>query len=202
MSKITELKLQTKNKNRVNLYLDDEFFCGIELETLMKHNLKVGSEIEKEKLEKLQQESDSQVAFTKVLNLISKTMKTKKQLETYLQQKGYAINVVEYVIKKLEEYNYVNDELYASMYVKQESKKSGINKIKQQLFLKGVAKEIVEKVLSEPLIQENEIENLVNKYMKNREHTQKEFAKLYAYLMRRGFTYEQIKPFLKFGEEE
>jgi regulatory protein len=197
MSVITKLKLQTKNKNRVNVYLDEEYVCALQLETIMRFQVKEGMQVTKEQLLTMQLDSEKEQAYLKVLNLISKSMKTKVQIERYLKQKGYAQKTVKYVTSKLEEYNYVNDALYAKLYIKQEAKKSGVNKIRQQLFLKGVPKEVLEEALLELPNQEQEIEHLIEKYMKNKEYTKKEVSKLYAYLLRRGFTYDQIKPFIK-----
>lgn len=203
MAIITEIKLQAKNKERVNVYLDDNFFCGLELETVMKHQLKEGQTIEVEKLEVIQFESEKQVAFQKSLNLISRYVKTKKQMKDYLKQKGYTTSVIEYVIKKLEEYNYINDEVYAKTYVTLNAKTSGIKKLRQDLMVKGVEKSLVEKALNELDDQADFIKKLAEKYMNNKEKNKKNYAKLYAYLMRRGFTYEQIEPFLRVtGEEE
>ena len=40
MPKITKLEVQKKNKERFNLYLDNEFEMGIDIDTLVKFNLK------------------------------------------------------------------------------------------------------------------------------------------------------------------
>ena len=45
---ITELKLQTKNKSRVNVYLDGVYFCALQLETIIKYALKEQMQIEME----------------------------------------------------------------------------------------------------------------------------------------------------------
>ncbi|PKK95706.1 MAG: hypothetical protein CVV59_02355 [Tenericutes bacterium HGW-Tenericutes-4] len=201
MAIITQLKMQVKNKTRANVYLDGQFVCSLQLETILRHNLKEGSELTQEQLETMQEGSEKEQAFAKVLNTISKTMKTRVQIETYLKQKGYSSKTTEYVIKKLEEYNYINDELYAKLYMQQECKKSGVNKIKQQLVVKGVPQKIIKETLENLQGQDDEIAFLAQKYMKNKEHTQKETAKLYAYLLRRGFTYDQIKPHLKGWDE-
>ena len=49
--KITKIEIQKKNKNRVNLYLDEEFYCGLSLETIMKNHLKEGFEINENQIE-------------------------------------------------------------------------------------------------------------------------------------------------------
>ena len=80
MKTITELKIQAKDKNRVNLYLDGKFFCGLDLETTVKNRLRIGTIITEEKLEEIQVESEKQTAYTKALKLVSVRYKTQKEV--------------------------------------------------------------------------------------------------------------------------
>ena len=48
MKTVTKIKIQNSDKNRVNLYLDGKFFCGLELETVVKNGIKVGTIITEE----------------------------------------------------------------------------------------------------------------------------------------------------------
>ena len=201
MAIITQLKLQTKNKNRVNVYLDDAYFCALELETVVKHSLKEQIEIKTEDLEKIILENEFSLAYLKALNYISKVMKTTEQVKKYLSEKGFINIVIEKVILKLTEYKYLDDENFARIYVNEKSSSNGKLKLQQDLYNKGIKKEIIDKVIKELPSQEQKIAILVEKYMRNKEATIKEIQKLYAYLMRRGFTYNEIKPFLKGWEE-
>ena len=79
MKTITQIKIQNGDKNRVNLYLDGKFFCGLELETAVKNGLKVGTIITEEKLSQIQSESEKQVAYLKILKLISVRYKTQRE---------------------------------------------------------------------------------------------------------------------------
>ena len=47
MAIITKIEEQ-KNKKRVNIFVDDAFFCGLNKETAVVFKLKVGSEIDEE----------------------------------------------------------------------------------------------------------------------------------------------------------
>ena len=201
MAVITQLKLQAKNKNRVNIYLDDAYFSALELETVVKYTLKEQMEITKESLEQIILENEFSLAYKKALNYISKVMKTAGQVKKYLQDKGYISSIIEKVILKLSEYKYLDDENYARLYIKDKKNSSGKLKLQQELYKKGIKKEIIEKVIKEIPSQSEEISALVEKYMRKKEVTIKEIQKLYAYLMHRGFSYEEIKPFLKGWEE-
>ena len=48
MPKITEISIQSKNKNRCNLFVDGVFFAGVSLQTVMENRLKKDQEVEEE----------------------------------------------------------------------------------------------------------------------------------------------------------
>ena len=202
MKTITKLSIQKRDKNRVNLFLDDKYFCALDLETTVKNSLKVGTIITEEKLTKIQEESERQNAYNLALKLISKRYKTLKEVERYLYDKGYLASVVYFVVNKLSEYHYIDDERYVQSYVNAHKQTFGKNKIKQQLLLKGVGESIIDSALNdENFEQKDEILRLRDKYMKNKEDTKENNIKLFRYLMQKGFEFEEIKNTLKSYEE-
>ena len=201
MQIITELKIQSKDKNRVNLYLNNKFYCGLDTETVVKHQLKVGTIIDEQKLANIQAESEKQQALTKVLKLISTRYKTQKEVENYLYEKGYLPQVIYYVVEKLNEYHYIDDERYAESFIASH-KNFGKLKLKQQLLQKGISQTIIDERLdSEDFDQTQEIVRLAEKYMKNKEDSKENYIKLFKHLMSKGFEYEAIKDALKKEDE-
>ena len=65
--------MQSKNKERCNLFVDGEFFAGISLVTLLKSRIKVGDEVDEKSLKDLLEESEKVQAFNKAVDYISKT---------------------------------------------------------------------------------------------------------------------------------
>ena len=183
MKTITKLAMQNSNKNRVNLYLDNKFFCGLDLETTIKYGLKVGTIITEEKITEIQSQSEKQKAYTQALKLINTRYKTQKEVEKYLYEKGYLAPVVYYVIDKLNEYHYIDDERYVQSYISSHKSTFGKLKIKQQLLLKGVSEQIVDNALDEENFEQNEeILHLAEKYMRNKENTKDNYIKLLSCL--------------------
>lgn len=197
MKSITQIKVQVKDKNRVNISLDGSYYCALSTETVVKHNLKEGMLIDESKFEQYQLESEKNFAWDKALKLISTRYKTQKEIYTYLQEKGYLPAVIFYVIDKLNEYKFLDDERYAESYISHKINKDGILKIKQELLNKGVKEDIVDKVLENQNSQQEVICKLAEKYMKNKEDTKENYIKLFRYLQGKGFAYEDIKSALK-----
>ena len=116
MGKITSLSVQKNNKNRVNVFIDDEFSAGLSLESVYKYSLKVGLELDKEKLNQIVSENEKADAITKATAYISKAIKTKRQVKDYLIKKGYSEELAYQVVDKLKEYGYIDDKEYSKRY--------------------------------------------------------------------------------------
>ena len=108
MSKITKLEVQKNNKQKVNLYLDDEYFTRLYLDTCVKYGLKAGLEIDKIRLEDIIKESEKHLALNFAINYIGSALKTRKQIKDYLVKKEFNEDCIDYVLEKLIEYNYIN----------------------------------------------------------------------------------------------
>lgn len=189
---ITKIEIQKKNKNRVNLYIDEEFYCGLSLETIMKNHLKEGQSINESSLEYLICETEKEMALNKAVSYISKCQKTKQEIFKYLLQKGFDEQIINIVIEKLQEYNYVNDELYAKNYIKFKNKNNGSRKIEMELKQKGVAENIAKECLEQYSCDRESILPVALKYMKNKEKDLKTKQKAYRHLASRGFQSEDI----------
>lgn len=192
MSKITKIEPQVKNKDRVNIYLDGEFKLGCSLELAMLNHLKNDVEISDEQLEKLVFENEKTQALNKAVTLLGKNLKTRRQMRTYLNDKGYSKTIVDYVLEKLSEYNYINDINYAKIYVRSVKNKYGKVKIIANLRQKGVSDKDIDEVMQEFESDTDSIMALAQKYMKNKEVNQDNIAKLYRHLLSKGFGYDEV----------
>lgn len=194
MSEITNLEVQKKDDRRVNLYLDDKFYAGVSIELVMKHHLKKGMEIGKDELDELVLEDEKGKALDKAVKYISSTLKTTRQIRDYLKKKEYNPQTIDYVIEKMQEYKYLDDESYAKAFISTYSGKYGKLKLISALKSKGVSDNIIDNVLSsEDLKMENSIENTANKYLKNKPRTSETYMKLSRFLYSRGYEYDDIK---------
>lgn len=197
MSVITAITPQVKNVDRCNIYVDNTFYCGMQLETVIKNKLKVGITIDKQELCLMQLESEKSVALNKAMGFISNSMKTSKAVKDYLATKGYTQPVCQYVIDKLLEYGFVNDSEYAKAYVRSYSKNRGAKLIKMQLRAKGVSDSDMAEALESI---DNELESataVAEKYLKNKQIDNKNMQKAYKYLLSKGFSYETASSVIK-----
>lgn len=204
--RITKIDTQKNNKDRVNVYVNEEFAFACSLDIVYMYHLKAGLEIKLEQLRDMVQEDNFLKCKNQSLKLIEKSCKTEKEIRDKLIYKGYEENIIERCMEFLKSYNFVNDLDYADMYIKERIKREGINKIKYSLQRKGIAKDIINTKLSlrydeAEVIEDSSIYALAQKkyssLIKNEEDERKIYKKLWEYLYRKGYLEEQIKSTLR-----
>ena len=189
---ITLLKQKGKSEEYY-IELDGEKKGVIQLETIYKHHLKEGKELDEQEFNIIKEESDRLTCFSKALAYISSRLKTEKQMKEYLLAKGYSYNVTSEAIKKLKEYGYLNDEYYAKTFAEIAGKNKGKKYIKQQLYIKGVKSEVVDNLELDD--DDESCKQVCQKWLKGKTLPleQKNKEKLYRFLLSRGFEFETIK---------
>lgn len=194
MSVITKIETQ-RNKSRVNIFVDDSFFCGLNKETAVIFGLKEGTYVDEDKLKQAITESEVKSAFEKSLDFLSRRMNSKKELSDKLTKKGYSAEVVQKALEKLEDYHYVDDKLFTKQFVESCSKLSK-KIVKQKLAQRGVSPDIVLEIIGDRT-DESEFELCLaqaKKYLKSRTISSfNDYQKMQASLFRKGFDYDMVK---------
>ena len=71
MPKITKIEVQKKNKERFNLFLDEQFEMGIDIDTLVKFNLKKGQQLEAADMAEIQKYDHYRIGLNKAIQYLS-----------------------------------------------------------------------------------------------------------------------------------
>lgn len=202
MSIITKIEAQKRSKDRVNIYVDEEYFMAVYAELVYTHSLKKGMEIDKDSLESLLHDEMYMKAKNKALSILSKSDQSEKKLREKLLN-DYDENIVEDVIEFLKGYKLINDNLLAEKIVHDNMNlsKFGKNKIKQNLYNKGIAASDIQDAISQ-IDPDEEYENakyLAEKRLKRLkgEDKNKINQKIYQHLAYKGFSYDIIKRVLR-----
>lgn len=193
MAEITGITPQIRDKERCNIEVDGRFFCGMKLETVVKHRLKVGVAVSEEELSRLQLESEKLTALDKALTYITASMKTERDIRAYLRKKGYLEDVSDYVVEKMRSYGYLDDDAYARAYIEHAGKKKGSRLIAMELRQKGVSDEAIEEALSSVSGEEESALEVLKKYLRGKSLDRATLLKAYRHLMGKGFSCETAK---------
>lgn len=119
-----------------------------------KYNLKVNDDIES-----LYDDISYEASLEKGIFIISLKDRTKKELQTKLNEKYFNTKMVQKAVQKLEELGYINDLDYTISYIN--NRKYGKNRISYNLFQKGINRETIDKAYN--IIEEEMGKNIENR---------------------------------------
>lgn len=188
---ITKLEYQKKDKDRVNVYVDNKFVAGVGVNDVIKLGIYKGQEITQEDIKKIVSESSFGKLLNTALNFLSFRPRSEWEVSFRLKKKADE-NEVNAVIEKLKLLGQIDDEAFCRWFIEQRStfKQKGERAIKYELIKKGIPKEIISKIFEENLISDFELAlRAVNK--KFRDKPEKE--RVQRFLASRGFNWDVIE---------
>lgn len=208
MAKITSVEPQKKNLHRFNIFLDGQFAFGADEDLVVNRRLVVGKEIASDDLDQILFEAEVGKIMEKMYRWFGIRQRTEREVRDYFKIKNQKLKikneeqisriVIDVLIETLEKKKMINDEQFAKSWMEARSKKYGPNRIKQELFKKGIDRKIIEEVISQQSTA-NSSEEVAQELLEKKVERWKNLEpmnfrkKAYEYLLRRGFEYELVK---------
>ncbi len=194
---ITGIK-QQKNKNRVNVYLDDEFGFGIDLDNFVLLHLKVDQELTEKEVEEIVKKAEFQKTYDKLLRFAMVRPRSMKEITDYFRRKKVHESMHEKLVEKLKHLELIDDAKFARWWIDQRAnfKPKPKRILIQELRIKGIAKEIIDEVLGEEVVDEEKMagELLEKKAYKWKNLPAREARqKMSQYLAGKGFSWDVIQ---------
>ena len=160
----------------------------------------MGKELSDQEIEKIISEDKTIRGKKYLLRLLSRRIYSRYEISRKLNNKGYPEKIIADLIFWLENNNYINDELFAEMWAqfRLQNKPIGRYKLNQELRIKGIKQDIIQKVMDKTYKEIDELilarnlikEKIVSSKIKNIIIDPK---KIYNFLLRRGFSTEISK---------
>jgi len=196
---ITKIEPQKRN-DRVNIYIDDEFAFGLMAEIQYKYDLFVGMEIDQEYIEKVLLEEELAKAKDQALGYLCYRQRSEKEIIDKLRGKDFSEDIIENTLVFLREYNFVDDLEFARSFTKDKINlnKFGPQRIRHELYRKGISRDIIDEVLDEDNEYSRALE-LAKKKLPSYKNDDKaaKYRKLGGFLQRKGYSYECVSRILK-----
>lgn len=207
MSKITSIEPQKKNPKRFNIFLDGQFAFGADEDLVVDYRLVSGKELTTSDVERLLFEAEVGKLVERMYGLLNIRLRSEKEIRDYLKRLSFKRKIkdkeevseqaIELLINKLKQKGLINDQEFARAWWESRSKKKGARVIIQELYQKGIDKEIIELIVNENVDgnEEKTAQMLLEKKLKawNRLPLQELKKKAYQFLLRRGFSYSIVK---------
>ena len=184
-----------KRQGRYNVFINEEFAFGVDEEVLLHFELKKGLHIDEVLQKQIESEETFYKAYSKVLNYLSYSMRTEKQIKDYLKKHELG-HFTDRMLKKLNQMRLIDDLMYAESYVRTMANvnQKGPSNILQDLKTKGVSENDILDAL-EQYSEEQQLENAIDlaekQWNKSKNRSQFESTqKVKQYLVGKGYSFQ------------
>lgn len=195
---ITKIEVGKKNKERVNVFINDDFAFACSADLVYYYNLDKGKIVDLDLLKDVLAEDNYIKCKSYALKIIERSYKSEKEIVEKLLARDYDEKTIARVIDFLKEYNFINDEKYAEMFIKDKSISIGRNKIRYMLKRKGIEESIIEHKLTilEEDVEEQVALKLAQKKLdilkKSEANTKNIYKKIGDYLISKGYNFDVV----------
>ncbi len=200
---ITDIKPQKRSRERVDVYIDGRQAFSLPLAEAV--HLRVGQHLSDEELAHWQFRDAYTRARDLALAYVARRPRSTAEVRRYLRQKGFADEVVERVVARLQELAYLDDREFAAYWVEQRAtfRPRGRLALQQELREKGVSEALIRDVLQD-VDETAGAWKVLQRYLPRWRHLDWPAyrRKAGALLARRGFSYEVIRATLARGWAE
>lgn len=196
--KITAIKAQVKNPERVSIYVDEKYSFSFNHVQLLDQKLRVGLELDEPQLAALKKISDFGKAYERALMYVMLRPRSTLEVHQYARRKKWSPEDTQAIVEKLTTKGYLSDRAFARSWVQNRvlHKTVSRRKLVQELKQKGVSDALITEAMAESEFSEgSSLKALITKKQKLARY--QDAQKLMRYLAGQGFGYDDIKAALE-----
>ena len=202
--KITEMRGAGAQSERVVVFVDGAPAFTVSAEVAERLELAVGRELAPRENDELEASDERERARESALRLLTVRARSEGELRDRLREKGFADAVAAETIAALAEVGLVDDAAFARAWADERVRLRpvGPRRLSQELAQKRVPRGIADGVVEETFREHDEFE-LARRAVRGKlrapgtTDARKRRARLYSFLVRRGFSYEVVSAVLK-----
>ena len=195
--RIVKIEKSKHKRQRVLVYLEEGDLLRVTESELAQFGLYSGMDLTAELVVQLQEAARRSETKLRAAHMSSSRMLSKKELTDRLRRKGAEPEEAAAAAERMEELGAVNDAVYAGVVVRHYAAMGyGRGRVEQELFRRGIPRELWEEALTELPEASDAIRRFLRSKLKGRVPDRAETKKLSDALLRRGFSWSEIRPVL------
>lgn len=192
---VTKVEALTKTKWKVEL--DGQFAFVLYKKEISRFGIEVNAELSEELYEQIKKNVVLKRAKLRAMHLLTDMARTESQLRDKLKRNMYPEDVISQAIAYVKSFGYINDEAYIENFIQSKRETKSRKEIYALLLGKGVSSEQIDLVF-EQCYEKNTEQEAISRLIRKRNvdilHvSEQELHKLYGYLARKGFQYDDIR---------
>jgi regulatory protein len=192
--KITALKQQIKNPERVSVFIDEKYDFSLSLDELVKYKLRKDQELSASELKKFKKISADGKLRARALEWLLIRPHSEREFRDYLYRKKAEPEQIENLVSEFTTRKYLDDAKFAQWFVDLQARRGKSTRaIRSELYKKGISGEVAGDSLADD--STNEIERLksVIEKKQNLSRYKNDNIKFIKYLTSQGFNYNDVK---------
>ena len=200
---ITDIKVHGKDAYWVQIYVDGEPAFTLPVEEAI--HLQRGQQLHPEEFARLNALAQYYQAKERAMTYLARRPRSVAEVRRYLREKGFAPEIIERVLQRLQILDYVNDRDFAAFWVEQREafRPRGVRALRYELRQKGIDDEIIDEAV-------RDVDEITSARRALRTRTSRWRTldwpvfrqKATAFLVRRGFTYDVIRDVVREAWQE
>ncbi len=194
--KISSIRIK---KIYCDICFDNGEKLNVHKDVIINNNLYTNKSIDSDELDEIKREDEYLRTKNSAFRILTRRSNSEAELIKKLKRREYPINTVKKVIDELKSKGYINDLDFAIRFSEMRLKKYGWNRVKQELYQKGISKELFPSIENEIEThpQEDELKAIAlkkyNSIIKRENELYKIKQKLFSYLVSRGYDFDDSK---------
>lgn len=200
------VQIEEFDRSRVRVSMEDAAPFVLYKSEMRKFHIQEGGEIEEGDLRAILEELLPKRAKLRAMNLLKNREYTVKQLHDKLRQGGYPEEIIEEALSYVGGFRYTDDLRYAVNFIRNHERDRSRRRLEQDLMGRGIDRDTLERAWAEweeeggSQDEQAMIRALLAKKGFDRERADiKERQKMYGFLMRKGFSGEQVRRAIQDG---
>jgi regulatory protein len=195
--KITSIKQQVKNTERVSIFVDGKYEFSLSLDELVGYKLKNDQELDKVDIKRFKKISQDGKLRALALEWLMNRLHSEREFRNYLYKKKAEAEQTDAMVSEFTEKGYLDNEKFAAWFTELQSRRGKSDRaIRAELFKKGIGRELIDKTLT--AAAGDEVQRLKAAIEKKRSLSRykNDPEKLMRYLIGQGFSWQMIKEVL------
>ncbi len=195
---VTDITDMDKKRKRISI--DGEYAFALYNQEVNRYRLEVGENVDESVYREIDEELIPKRVKARTLYILKSAQKTEKQVHDKLIEGGYVERYALIGIEYAKKFGYIDDLRYAQYFVENSCRGRSRRDIEQRLYRRGIDRDIIRQVLEELRPDSEDDIGAVWAALRKKSVTQDNIGgldfddrrKLYAYLMRKGFSSECV----------
>jgi regulatory protein len=192
--KITSIKQQVKNPERVSIFVDGKYEFSLGLDELVKYKLKNNDELDKADVKKFKKISADGKLRGRALEWLMNRPHSEREFRDYLYKKKVEPEHIDSLVNEFTEKGYLDNAKFAAWFTELQARRGKSDRaIRAGLFKKGIGRELVDETIDEGAGEEaDRLKAMIEKKRKLSRY-KNDPQKLMQYLVSQGFSWQLVK---------